>query len=337
MAPARADEPAGESEATAPALPQVIVEAPEPRYVAPTRWDRIGRIWAPVLINDRGPFRLVLDTGASRSAINASVAAALGIDLSNAATVMLLGVTGELEVSAVTVESFVVGDLELRPARLPIIADAFGGAEGVLGTDGLLDKRILIDFRHDSITISRSHGERQPRGFVTLPVQIVGGLIIISDARFGSLPVQAIVDTGGQSSIANAALGEALRRRIHQPDRGASEITGVTLDVSARRSGLNAAAHARRSESGYDADYGGGHLYLSALEDGFETDGDDWHGHFGASRCPDHRLPASGAAGKDKGPLSYQIPPRNPVQDGWCARIESTSGRSLRHKDLGAG
>src|SRR6267143_2414112 len=84
MAPARADEPAGEPEATAPALPQVIVEAPGPRYVAPTRWDRIGRIWAPVLINDRGPFRLVLDTGASRSAINASVAAALGIDLSNA-------------------------------------------------------------------------------------------------------------------------------------------------------------------------------------------------------------------------------------------------------------
>jgi len=231
MAPARADEPAGEPEATAPALPQVIVEAPGPRYVAPTRWDRIGRIWAPVLINDRGPFRLVLDTGASRSAINASVAAALGIDLSNAATVMLLGVTGELEVSAVKVESFVVGDLELRPARLPIIADAFGGAEGVLGTDELLDKRIFIDFQHDSITISRSHGERHPRGFVTLPVQIVGGLIIISDARFGSLPVQAIVDTGGQSSIANAALGEALRRRIHQPDRGASEITGVTLDV----------------------------------------------------------------------------------------------------------
>ena len=231
MDPARADEPAGAPEATPPVLPQVIIEAPEPRYVAPTRKDRIGRIWAPVLINDQGPFRLVLDTGASRSAINASVAAALGIDLSNTAPVMLLGVTGELEVSAVTVDSFVVGDLELRPARLPIIADAFGGAEGVLGTDGLLDKRILIDFRHDSITISRSRGERPPRGFVAVPVRIAGGLIIVSDARFGSLPVQAIVDTGGQSSIANAALGEALRRRVRQEDRGAAEIIGVTLDV----------------------------------------------------------------------------------------------------------
>ena len=39
------------------------IQAPEPRYVAPTRRDRIGRIWAPVYINDKGPFRLVLDTG----------------------------------------------------------------------------------------------------------------------------------------------------------------------------------------------------------------------------------------------------------------------------------
>jgi Aspartyl protease len=228
---ARADEPASATEAASAAPPQVIVEAPEPLYVAPTRRDRIGRIWAPVLINERGPFRLVLDTGASRSAINASVAAALGIDGSSGGEVMLLGVTGELEVSAVTVDSFVVGDLELRPARLPIIADAFGGAEGVLGTDGLLDKRIVIDFQHDSITIARSHGRRAPRGYVTIPVRIEGGLIIVDDARFGSLPVQAIVDTGGQASIANPALGEALRRRIRQQDRGVSEIVGITLDV----------------------------------------------------------------------------------------------------------
>ena len=45
---------------------EVLVTAPEPRYVAPTTRDAIGRIWAPVLINGKGPFRLVLDTGASR-------------------------------------------------------------------------------------------------------------------------------------------------------------------------------------------------------------------------------------------------------------------------------
>jgi hypothetical protein len=227
---AHASDPVAEPGSGLSSLPDTVVEAPEPRYVAPTLHDRIGRIWAPVLINDRGPFRLVLDTGASRSAITPSVLAALGPDARDIQAVRLRGVTGTKDVGAVAVDSIVVGDLELRPARLPILPDAFGGAEGILGTDGMLDMRIFIDFRHDKITIRRSHNERAPAGFVTIPVRIVGGLIIIMDARFGSIPVQAIVDTGGQVTIANAALGEALRHQIRQQQPGASTITGATLD-----------------------------------------------------------------------------------------------------------
>src|SRR6185436_12725945 len=43
-----------------PIIDEVIVEAAQPRYVAPTLRDSIGRIWAPVFINGKGPFRLVL-------------------------------------------------------------------------------------------------------------------------------------------------------------------------------------------------------------------------------------------------------------------------------------
>ena len=55
--------------APVPGLEEVLVTAPEPRYVAPTTRDGIGRIWAPVSINGKGPYRLLLDTGASLSAI----------------------------------------------------------------------------------------------------------------------------------------------------------------------------------------------------------------------------------------------------------------------------
>ena len=55
-------------------LSEIIVQAPEPRYVAPTNRDRIGRVWVPVMINDKGPFRLVLDSGATHSAVIPSVA-----------------------------------------------------------------------------------------------------------------------------------------------------------------------------------------------------------------------------------------------------------------------
>src|SRR5450432_1789674 len=75
-------------------LTEIMVEAREPRYVSPTRRDQIGRIWAPVMINGRGPFRLVLDTGASHSAITALVALALGLPTDQNKPVMLRGVTG---------------------------------------------------------------------------------------------------------------------------------------------------------------------------------------------------------------------------------------------------
>ena len=44
-----------------------------------TRLDKIGRIWAPVAINGEGPFRLVLATGASHTALTPHLAETLGI------------------------------------------------------------------------------------------------------------------------------------------------------------------------------------------------------------------------------------------------------------------
>src|SRR6266850_6612863 len=86
-------------------IPEIVVEAPEPRYVAPTRRDRIGRIWAPVYINGKGPFRLVLDTGSNSSAVMASVAQQLGIAITAENQVLLRGVTGQQVVPTISVET----------------------------------------------------------------------------------------------------------------------------------------------------------------------------------------------------------------------------------------
>jgi predicted aspartyl protease len=211
------------------ALPQVQVTAPEPRYVAPTRRDRIGRIWAPVMINGQGPFRLVLDTGASHSGVTARVASALGIPVDLSEPVMLRGVTGSAEVPTIRVESFTIGDLILRPAVLPIVRDALGGADGILGIEGLEDKRILIDFRHDLITINRSHQERAGRNFITVPIQQSRLGLVQFRAYVGGVPVRAILDTGGQATIGNTAMRDALLRHA----RGAArpeQVFGVTTD-----------------------------------------------------------------------------------------------------------
>src|SRR6202000_1887346 len=105
-------------------LTEVMVEAREPRYVAPTRRDQIGRIWAPVMINGRGPFRLVLDTGATHSGVTALVALALGLPTDKSPPVIMRGVTGFATVPTIRVDSLSVGDLSVDQPLLPIVPDA---------------------------------------------------------------------------------------------------------------------------------------------------------------------------------------------------------------------
>jgi hypothetical protein len=212
-------------------LTEVIVKAAEPRFVAPTRRDRIGRIWAPVYINAKGPFRLVLDSGANRSGINTHVAEALGLALDQTHPLLLRGVTGSAAVPTVRVESFTIGDMDLGASALPIVTDALGGADGILGTDGMSGRRILVDFRHDLITITRSQNTRAAAGFRTIPFQLIKGNLVAVDASVGGIHTKAIIDTGGQATIANLALRQALERRSKQLKTHPDKIEGVTADV----------------------------------------------------------------------------------------------------------
>jgi predicted aspartyl protease len=194
-------------------LSAIVIEAPEPRFVAPTRRDKIGRIWAPVMINGQGPFRLVLDTGANRSAVIAEVAQVLGIAPDASHSVLLRGVTGSVAVPTIRVESFSVGDVIVTPAVLPIVTDALGGAEGVLGTEGFTDKRLYIDFRRDRITITHSRGTRVLGDFISVPLEHTSTGLLMVWALVGGERVHAIIDTGGQMTIGNEAVRQALVRR----------------------------------------------------------------------------------------------------------------------------
>jgi predicted aspartyl protease len=216
----------------APGLEEVVVSAPEPRYVAPTTRDRIGRIWTPVLINGKGPFRLVLDTGASRSAITQRVADQLGLPVQVDA-VRLRGVTGSAMASAVAVDTLEFGELLVEDTRLPIVADAFGGAEGVLGGEGLKDKRILIEFRRDRISIMRSNRAPEPPGYSVVPFRYAQARGMRVEVMVGKVRATALIDTGAQNTVGNLALREALIRRRGERDEYDEAIIGVTEDIQA--------------------------------------------------------------------------------------------------------
>ena len=212
-------------------LDDVAVTADEPRFVAPTRRDQIGRIWAPVEINGQGPFRLVLDTGASHSALTARVAARLGLTPDGKHNAMLHGTTGSVVVPLVPVETLEVGELLVEPRQLPIVPDALGGAEGILGTDGLANKRIHIDFRRDQITIMRSRNQPADPGYLTVPVKFMRGRLLVVDAWLGGVRTKAIIDTGGQTTLGNEKLKIALAEHRRKFETHPDQVIGATLDM----------------------------------------------------------------------------------------------------------
>jgi hypothetical protein len=222
--------PAGAPPTTTDIPPEIVVEAPEPRYAAPTLRDRIGRIWVPALINGEGPFRLVLDTGSTSSAVIPRVLDTLRLPLDSSGKRLVHGVTGSAIVPTIEVSRLEVGDLRLEDTVLPIVADVFGGAEGVLGTRGLADKRVHIDFGEDFVRIVRSRRQRAAPGFIVIPLDLDRNLLPTVDAKVGHITVKAVIDTGAQQTLGNEALRAALLRK---PKRvvETEEIVGVTLDV----------------------------------------------------------------------------------------------------------
>ncbi len=142
----------------------------------------------------------------------------------------------------VPVETLEIGDFLMEPRRLAVIPDALGGADGVLGMDGLANKRIHIDFRHDRITIMRSKNQRAGSGFSIIPVNLLHGLLV-ADATMGGVPVKAIIDTGGQVTLGNQALRLALAERRGDSRPGWQARPGLRVD--ARHAGRDAPGDAR--------------------------------------------------------------------------------------------
>ncbi len=212
-------------------LQEVVVRAPVPRYVAPTTRDSIGRVWVPVMIDGKGPFRLVLDTGAQHSAVTTATATALALPPERYSRVMVHGATGSSVEPAISPDFLQVGDLLLQPDSMPVVADVFGGAQGLLGTAGMEDHRIFMDFRHDIISITRSKNHSAARGFGTIRFLPDKLNLLIVRAQVGSVTVRAIFDTGAQATVGNLALQKALLKHRSRGDTNSEDrVQGATGD-----------------------------------------------------------------------------------------------------------
>lgn len=166
---------------------------------------------APVLVNGRGPFRFVVDTGASRSALAPHVAAELGLVADPDHMVSLRGVTGVEQVPSVLVDEVRAGDLVMERQRLPLLRPSvFADADGILGTEGLEEMCLQVMFARDEVEIHHRRCPRSRLKWLHVRAAMRENRLITVRARFGGKQITAIVDTGAESSLGNLALLNAL-------------------------------------------------------------------------------------------------------------------------------
>jgi hypothetical protein len=208
---------------------------PEPLFAAPTRLDRIGRVMTNVMVNGKGPFRFVIDTGASRSTLAPHLARALNLQPSTGRNVILNGVTGAEEVTTVAVDRLEIGALRFENQNLPVIfTSIMGNADGILGVAGFEDQRIDVDFKRDRVSVLESNGKRPHYSMVTArATRNTNGLMIV-DVRVGRyIRAKAVIDTGAERSLGNLALQNAMNKhRRNKRDVVAALVHGATPDIT---------------------------------------------------------------------------------------------------------
>jgi hypothetical protein len=202
-------------------------------YASPTTLDEAGRILAPVMIDGRGPYPFIVDTGASHSSISPLLVTLLKLPSSAKPSLEVNGITGSSREPSALIQTLVAGDLRLENTLFPVVwAPVMAGSDGILGVAGLVNDCIFVDFQWNRVSITRCRRLSVPVDAQEIPaIRLKGGLIAIS-ARIGRLSLPAIIDTGSAHTLGNMSLRHALYVGAQSDPSGLTRVYGATPAIA---------------------------------------------------------------------------------------------------------
>jgi len=179
---------------------------------------RIGRdagdlMTMPVEIVGGGTYDFVIDTGSQRTIIATELADKLA--LLPLPPVEIISMAGRVTVAAVVLTGLRYGDHAVDRMNALSIAQGDLGSAGIIGLDGLRNKRLTLDFKARRMEVGESR--RAPPPQESAPDTIVVearsrfGQLILVDSRIDGKRVSVILDTGAEVSVGNMALFNKLK------------------------------------------------------------------------------------------------------------------------------
>lgn len=213
--PAPAGPPAVPAAAPAPSDDVVAPPITVVPFIEPFDLDASRRMSVKVMVGGQGPFSFLVDTGAERTVIARELAVRLG--LVEGAKLRLATIGGSTTVPSYRVAALQMSKLHLASVEAPAFFGRHIGAAGLIGVDMLEERRILIDFRKETMQILETRRRASPiirdDDAIVVTARNSAGRLILSDARLNGKRIDVIVDTGAQTSVGNMALKKLVTER----------------------------------------------------------------------------------------------------------------------------
>jgi hypothetical protein len=196
------------------------------------------RLSVEVLVDGRGPYRFIVDSGADTSVVGLRIAHDLQLPLATPA--ILNGMTDRNIVDRVKVDRLTVGSNTVGDLELPALREEDVGGDGIVGIDALVEQRLMMDFEKHLIKVEDA---RTPEKFDPNDIVIIArrqhGQLILTHVKAAGYDLDAVIDTGSEITIGNTALRDKLMRRnrdkfVTVPVIG---VTGKTLNIQFARIG----------------------------------------------------------------------------------------------------
>ena len=209
--------------------------APPPHDEAPTIIEQFGidrsdRMTVQVQVNGSEAVPFIVDTGAERTVIANDLARKLALE--SGPTLTLATISGKAQVNSFYIDKLTTAAVNLEGLEAPGLERANLGAYGLLGIDSLEDSRVHLDFANQKMDVLPSRKTRGKtkleNGMIVVTAKKKAGRMIISSAKIDGIRVDIILDTGAQSSMANLALRDKLRRKHRTVDYVPVKMKSVT-------------------------------------------------------------------------------------------------------------
>jgi len=213
--------------------------AQQPIVTVPYFIDDDGAINVAVTIDGRGPYKFIVDTGATVTLAFRNLAAIENFEPTGGPPRRVLGING-----SATLDTFAFGDIAIGPAKMNdhigVILDDWApprrSPHGILGIDFFRRYAVVFDvtaktmslYPHGGIpksTINRWREIRlMPRTYTN-----VSGALFTTTAFLNDSPMTFIIDLGSIASLVNYTAAESLYSGVLTRGAGGSLTTGSRL------------------------------------------------------------------------------------------------------------